>query len=187
MRLNGLDYLSSAPKTFIFQRRSNKSNFGGALSLINLTIFAIITIFYLFSYLNEDNYAIQYLYQEKTLTGEETSERYNNERFNPYFNFCVSFNIKAEKEIKDRFGIRRYNNILFSQVNTSTCQNIKITDLNWMIVYDCLDKNDTECEINPYLLHSETISLNMYFNGFVLDHQNKTSPLYRLNGDQVSH
>lgn len=185
--MNAIDFLSSSPQIFILERQSNRSNFGGFFSLIYTIIFLIISLYYLISYYNEDNYSIQYIYQEKTLTDEDTLKMVESERFNPYFNFCVSFNIKAEKEIKDRFGIRRYNNILFSQVNTSTCQNIKITDLNWMIVYDCLDKNDTECEINPYLLHSETISLNMYFNGFVLDHQNKTSPLYRLNGDQVSH
>ena len=31
------------------------------------------------------------------------------------------------------------------------------------------------------------MNLNIYFNGFVIDHQNKTAPLYRLNGDLVSH
>ena len=188
MRLNGLDYLSSAPQTFIFQRRSNKSNFGGALSLINLTIFAIITIFYLFSYLNEDNYAIQYLYQEKTLTGEETSERYNNERFNPYFNFCVSTTVEAEKEISERFGIRRYNGLIFfSEVEKSKCYQMKASDLNWVIVYDCFNETDDECHIDPNKFRSTSMNLNIYFNGFVIDHQNKTAPLYRLNGDLVSH
>ena len=27
----------------------------------------------------------------------------------------------------------------------------------------------------------------MYYNGFILDHQNKTAPLYRLKGKEVSH
>ena len=58
-----------------------------------------------------------------------------------------------------------------------------------MIVYDCLNENISECkkEQNPMLIRSSTIKLYMYFNGFVLDHQNKSAPLYRMNGNQVSH
>ena len=113
MSLNGLDFLSSAPQSFIFQKKSNKSSFWTALSLIHLTIFLIISIFYLVSYFNEDYYTIQYLYQEKTLTDEENLERIYNERFNPYFNFCVSITVNSEKEIAERFGIIRYNGLIF--------------------------------------------------------------------------
>ena len=188
MRLIGLDFLSSAPQSFIFQQKSNKSSFGGALSLIHLTIFLIISILYLVSYFNEDYYTIQYLYQEKTLTDEENLERIDNERFNPYFNFCVSITVNAQKEIAERFGIRRYNGLIFfSEVDTPKCHQIKVSDLNWVVVYDCFNETDDECQIDPDKFHSTSMNLNMYFNGFVLDHQNKTAPLYRLNGDLVSH
>ena len=189
MRLNALDFLSSSPPNFIFNRRSNQTNFGGVLSIIYLLVFITITGFYLLSYFNEDNYYIQYLFQEKSLTTEEEINRYKSDRYDPPFNICASLYINAEKEVADRFEIRRYNNILFSQVNTSICHNIKIPDLNWMIVYDCLNENISECKIeqNPMLIRSSTIKLYMYFNGFVLDHQNKSAPLYRMNGNQVSH
>ena len=141
MSLNVLDFLSSAPQSFIFQKKSNKSSFEAALSLIHLTIFLIISIFCLVSYINEDYYTIQYLYQEKTLTNEENLERIDNERFNPYFNFCVSIIVNAEKEIAERFGIRRYNGLIFfSEVDTPKCHQIKVSDLNWVVVYDCLMK-----------------------------------------------
>ena len=134
MRLNVFDFLSSSPQTFIFNRRSNQTNFGGVLSIIYLLIFISITGLYLISYFNEDNYSIQYLFQEKSLTTEEEINRYKSDRYDPPFNICASLYIDAEKELADRFEIRRYNNILFSQVNTSICHNIKIPDLNWMIV-----------------------------------------------------
>ena len=189
MRLNVFDFLSSSPQTFIFNRRSNQTNFGGVLSIIYLLIFISITGLYLISYFNEDNYSIQYLFQEKSLTTEEEINRYKSDRYDPPFNICASLYIDAEKELADRFEIRRYNNILFSQVNTSICHNIKIPDLNWMIVYDCLTDNTSECKIeqNPIMLRSNTIKLYMYFNGFILDHQNKSSPLYRMYDKQVSH
>ena len=31
MRLNGFDFLTSAPQNFIFQRKSNKTNFGAKM------------------------------------------------------------------------------------------------------------------------------------------------------------
>ena len=60
------------------------------------------------------------------------------------------------------------------------------TDLDWLVVYDCLNESTTECKIDPRTLYSNTISINMDYNGFFLLHQNKTSPIYR-NKEAVSH
>ena len=181
----GLDFLSSAPRSFIFQKKSNRTNFGGVLSLLYILVFLIISSFYLVSYFNEDNYLIQYLYQEKFITEEEILKRVGSDTYNPKFNICFDIKVKAEeKEIAERFQVRRYNNIVFSEVNKSVCQNIRFTDLNWLVVYDCL--NQTECDIDRYDLYSDIVALNMEYNGFFLDHQNKTSPLYR-NEEAVSH
>ena len=58
-----------------------------------------------------------------------------------------------------------------------------------MVVFDCFNKNETECQNDLYQINyfTNTISLYMYYNGFILDHQNKTAPLYRLKGKEVSH
>ncbi len=186
--MNAIDFLSSSPQIFILERQSNRSNFGGFFSLIYTIIFLIISLYYLISYYNEDNYSIQYIYQEKTLTDEDTLKMVESERFNPYFNFCVSTTVEAEKEISERFGIRRYNGLIFfSEVEKSKCYQMKASDLNWVIVYDCFNETDDECHIDPNKFRSTSMNLNIYFNGFVIDHQNKTAPLYRLNGDLVSH
>ena len=67
MRFDSFDFLSSPPQNFIFQRRTNRTNFGGFLSFIYLLIFLTITGFYLISYFNEDDNSIQYLYINKIL------------------------------------------------------------------------------------------------------------------------
>ena len=36
--MNKLDFLSGAPKTLIFEKSSNKTNFGGVLTIIYLII-----------------------------------------------------------------------------------------------------------------------------------------------------
>lgn len=186
MRLAGFDFLTSSPQNFIFNRRSNKSSFGGVLSLIDVLLFLSIAIFYLFSYLNKDSYSIQYLFQEKGLTNEEIRAKINNERFNPHFNICSSLTIDADNETKSRFQMRRYNGLIFfSEVDLPSCQNMKVSDLNWVLTYDCF--NETECEIDPNKIESPTksINFNMYYNGFFLDHQNKKAPLYK--NETVTH
>ena len=190
MRLNGLDFLSSSPHSFIFRRRTNQTNLGGFLSLIYLLILLIISGFYLIYYFNEDNYFIQYIFQEKPLTTEEIDQKYKSEKYNPFFNICSSLYMNAYESISKRFGIRRYNSLIaFTEVNTSICHNMKIPDLNWIVVYDCLNKNETECQNELYEIShfTSSISLYMYYNGFILDHQNKTEPLYRMKGKEVSH
>ena len=186
MRLNGFDFLSSSPHSFIFQRRANRTNFGGILSLLYLLVFLIISSFYLVSYFNEDNYSIQYLYHEKFITEEAILKMVYSDRYNPKLNFCLDLKVDAHKKVADRFQIRRYNNILYSEVNRTTCQQFRVTDLNWLVVYDCLNESTTECKIDPRTLYSNTISINMDYNGFFLLHQNKTSPIYR-NKEAVSH
>ena len=186
MRLNGFDFLSSSPHSFIFQRRANRTNFGGILSLLYLLVFLIISSFYLVSYFNEDNYSIQYLYHEKFITEEAILKMVKSDRYNPKLNFCLDLKVDAHKKVADRFQIRRYNNILYSEVNRTTCQQFRVTDLNWLVVYDCLNESTTECKIDPRTLYSNTISINMDYNGFFLLHQNKTSPIYR-NKEAVSH
>ena len=43
-KMNSLDFLSDSPRTYKFQRRSNKTNSGGVLTLIYFIILALIIV-----------------------------------------------------------------------------------------------------------------------------------------------
>ena len=187
MRLNGFDFLTSAPQNFIFQRKSNKTNFGGVLSFIYLLIFLTITSFYLVSYYNEDDYSIQYLYQEKVLTNKEQREMINSTRYNPYFNFSFNLSVFEDKELEDRLKIIDNYHIFNHEINKSKSRKLKLQEIDWYIAIDCLTKNKTQCQIDIEKYKHRNIILRLYYNGFTLDHQNKTSPLYRKNGEGISH
>ena len=184
MRMISFDFLSSPPHNFIFQRRANRTNFGGVLSLLYLVVFLIISSFYLVKYFNEDNYTIQYLYHEKFIPEEEILKRVESDRYNPKIHFCPSIKVKAVKEIADRFKIRRYNNILNSEVNLTECLNYRMTQIDWLLVYDCLDANYTECSIDTKKVYSDP-AINVDYNGFFLLHQNKTAPIYRFKEEST--
>ena len=185
MRLATFDFLSSSPHSFIFERRANTTIFGGVLSLLYIVVFLIISSFYFVKYYNEDNYTIQYLYHERFIPEEEILKRVYSDRYNPKIHFCPSIKVKAKKEIADRFKIRRYNNILNSEVNLTKCLDLRMTELDWLLVYDCLDANYTECTIDTEKVDSEQVAINMDYNGFFLLHQNKTAPIYRFEEEST--
>ena len=103
----------------------------------------------------------------------------NSDRYNPYFNFSYELKFDGEKEIKDRLKIIDNIHIAQREINKSKSHKIKPQELDWLIGYDCLKENKTECRIDISKINSRNLILSLYYNGFILDHQNKTSPLYR--------
>jgi len=85
MGLKRLDLLSNSPKNFIFQNNSNKTNFGGSLTLIFLLIVLIIFAYYLIIFITEDNYSIQYIFHENYFI--DVQQRMNDNKYNPYLDF----------------------------------------------------------------------------------------------------
>ena len=63
--MHGLDFLSGAPKTLIFEKGSNKTNFGGVLTIIYLIIVLIIIITYMVDYAVNPKYSVVYTYDHK--------------------------------------------------------------------------------------------------------------------------
>ena len=52
--MHGLDFISDSPRTYIFQKDSNKTNLGGVLGLVYIIIFILIAVAYILEYsLNE--------------------------------------------------------------------------------------------------------------------------------------
>ena len=57
------DILSQPPRTFIFERISNKTNLGGVLTIIYLIIMIFISIYYIYNYIIGDKYEYFYSYK----------------------------------------------------------------------------------------------------------------------------
>ena len=60
--MNVLDFISGSPRTFIFQKGSNKTNLGGVLTFIYLIILLVIIVAYLYDYFTHDKYDYSYFY-----------------------------------------------------------------------------------------------------------------------------
>jgi hypothetical protein len=131
---------------------------------------------------------IQYLYQEKVLTNKEKREMINSTRYNPDFNFSINLTVfEDNKELEKRLKIIDKYYLIQREINKSKSRKLKLQEIDWLIAIDCLDKNTSECQIDIEKYGPLNIILRLYYNGFTLDHQNKTSPLYRKNGEGISH
>ena len=95
--MNVLDFISGSPRTFIFQKGSNKTNLGGVLTFIYLIILLLMIVAYLYDFYTHDKYDYSYFY--KYLLNESSKEKIRSEE--PEYNhpINISFAIYDDKKI----------------------------------------------------------------------------------------
>ena len=163
-----IDFLSESPKSFIFNQGSNKTLFGGVLSLIFLLIVLVISILYLVDYLINDKYTVEYAFYQEILTDEKRTERENSKKYNPELGFILNFR-------HENGSILGNDSILlldFDQQHLPLFPQYfkkKASDLKFIILYKCPDEN---CEFN-----FSSITCELMYTGYKLDHQGE-KPIY---------
>ena len=199
--MNILDFLSSSPKNFIFQKQSNKTNLGGILSLIYLIIFLMISTLYITSYAINDKYNIEYFlshHAESVYDKESDREIILPEESIPYFNLEFRLvDYESDKNLIDRLTLWE-TNAPDSITNFNTSEKAKIEhdldDLNdyyeykikkrrkfvqyykFQIVYMCQKE---ECSEIKDIFDFE-FKLDVFYNQFNISHQEKV-PLYQVD------
>ena len=185
--MHGFDFLSDSPKTLIFEKTSNKTNFGGVLTIIYLLIVLILIIIYMVDYAINPKYSVVYTYEHQFKTDNESIiNRNKNKDLNPK----VSFNLKMGSNInQSHFGVLSTDSSTGEdyQVEFGKDYTENLYNLLFMIFYECnstsntsegkCDLNDDEIERNKNL-NSYSIILN--YTGQKVDHQNPDSPLENI-------
>ena len=175
MGFHKLDFLSIAPKNLIFQNTSNKTNFGGILTLFYIFVVLIISVYYLLDYMAKDNFSIEYIrYTHDYNNFYKRDEGSNDARYNPYFlfRFEIFGDDKTERLSKD-FKLLNFSELVedkVSFISRGKPHTKRISDINLQILYKCRDEN---CTV-PF----DQIYLYVFYYGFIIDHQNETSPIY---------
>jgi hypothetical protein len=170
-----LDFISGAPKTFIFQQDSNKTNLGGLLTILFILAMLIIIYSYIYEYFANDKYNVSYSYNEVYYESKELDKIYSNEKLYPEINYNIDLGYfgQQEEKIKDLIVLDSNRKEISFGENRKT----KVSELSFAVYYKC--KNGTYCvsedgndDLNLYLFILE-------YYGYFCDHQNPESPIKR--------
>ena len=183
MFIRRIDLLSQVPQISIFNAGSNKTVFGGALSLIYLIIFLLIAIAYLVDFISNDKYDVQYGIQQEVITKERLDELTSNQDYDPTLNFRMDLKDMEENPLSERFVIYDPNKNIFINKNEQISSNIN--NLSFAVMYKC--ENDS-CFINPEDKVQFGYQILVDYIGFQLDHQgdiplHKSDYYFRLTGN----
>lgn len=169
------DILSQPPRTYIFERYSNKTIFGGVLSIIYLLIIIFISIYYIYNYIIGDKYEYYYSYRE--LPEEQKKKVFAGFDPNPpihikldainELDWNISSNLKFIYYTKDSEKKIIYRN----DWTEITIPDYAIIDL----YYSIDDINDIK-EIE----FGENFEVNLTYKTFYLDHQNPVCPFKKI-------
>ena len=162
-----LDFISGAPKTFIFQQDSNKTNLGGLLTILFILAMLIIIYSYIYEYFANDKYNISYYYNEVHYEDEELNDLYNNEKLYPELTYLLFSNEKAKDLI-----ILDSNS---KEIPLLEVRKEKVSELFFRAFHKC--KNETYCGSEDGADKLNLFVLGMIYDGYFCDHQNPESPI----------
>ena len=172
MFLRKIDLVSGGPQVSIFNEGSNKTIFGGALSLIYLILFLLIAIAYLVDYVSNDKYDVQYSIHQEVLSDDKINKLMENSDYNPNLTFHILLS-DSSKHLSDRFVIYDQNKDEFYPYQAEIKS--KLNETSFGVFYKC--ENQT-CLLNEEDITEFGYSLDIYYQGYLLDHQGEI-PLHQ--------
>ena len=174
-----LDFLfSHSPNAFIFQNEANKTKFGGFLFLIYIIISLLIFIFYLYNYITNNKYSVDYSLSFRTLN--DINDTINDTELNPILNVAFELMDSNMTFLNSKFKLFDGNELLerdnLKFIKTDSFIKGRVSDMIIGIAYEC---NNSSCIIEDYnqnipLYHNMVI---MLYKGFRLDHEDSNNPL----------
>ena len=174
------DILSQPPRTFIFERISNKTNLGGVLTIIYLIIMIFISIYYIYNYIIGDKY--EYFYSYRELPEEQKKKVFRG------FNTTPPIHIKLDAVNELNTNISSNLKFVFYEKNSEEKMiyrdewtEIHIPDNAIIDLYYSTENinNFTVGEIKE-IEFSENFEVNLTYETFYLDHQNPKCPFKKI-------
>ena len=180
-----LDFISSGPQLSIFQEDANKNNLGGTLYLIHILILIILAILYIADYTQNEKYEFNYNYIRDTYNETEFKEGINpdKENLNYDLDFKFQYGIDDENHLFDshysRFQISVDN--YKSVDNENTTVNANTRNFIIYVYYDCSGLQTCSIQAEDKLIGRRSYFLNIFYKGFILDHQDPEAPIKKSN------
>lgn len=163
--MNPLDFLTAPPNIFIFEKEHNKTSLGGILFLIFIIIMALISIIYIFTFIKNDKYLIEY--SPVFYTSDMLMDLIKNqgEIYNPSFDLTINFSIIPE-ELSDKYLLydiydEKYIKGNYSEGEITFKVKKNILYFPFDIIYICENESCSE-EVPPQTGYAYSISSQKY-------------------------
>ncbi len=169
-----LDFLSGTPKTFIFEKSSNKTNLGGVFTLIYLIIVLFIFLAYLVDYTVNPKYEVQ-LFSEHFYNyyREYIENKRKDAKLNP--KLLVSFFYLGETSEKNESEFFVYQIVNVEEDGLIEFNEIYESFAKGFIFYIGYVCKNTSC-LTPDT-ESDMFLFYLGYKGYEINLQNETSPL----------
>ena len=169
------DILSQPPRTYIFERYSNKTIFGGVLSIIYLLIMIFISIYYIYNYIIGDKYEYYYSYRE--LPEEQKKKAFAGFDPNPPIHIKLDAINELDWNISSNLKFIYYNKDSDKKIiYRNDWTEITIPDYAIIDLYYSIDDINDIKEIE----FGENFEVNLTYKTFYLDHQNPVCPFKKI-------
>ena len=185
--MHPIDIFSDSPKFFIFQKETNKTNFGGALTLIFSLIMITISFLCLLDYIDLNDYSIEYSHILNSTFLDDIPKLNNNPDLNPNFTFFLDIINDKDESLSERFILYDLSEKkILDRKNDYIVFNKRISDFHLGIVYNCSNENndinktnETNCILKEEDISEYGYKLIIIFNISKTDLQNYPTPIIK--------
>ena len=172
--MHSFDFLSNSPRIFIFDRETNKTNFGGVLFLLYIIIMVLISLAYILDFALNDKYTIDATtYYNHTDNEEEIKKINDDEELNPYLELEIKtmdsnitvFNLIQNKFLEKNFMDEKGNSIIKYRE--------KVSNIYLFILWPCGE--DPNCSsYDEFFEHFkiELSRIDITYPGYKIEHLN---------------
>jgi hypothetical protein len=178
IKMHPLDIFSDSPKLFIFQKQTNKTNFGGILTLIFSLIMIFISLLYFLDYNDLNDYSIEYSHIPNLTLDKDIPKLNNNPDYNPNITFALEITNLNGEPLSERFLIYDFAiNRFLDRSKNYTIINRRISDFHIKILYYC--ENESNCILKEKDISKYGYKLKISFNTAKIDLQNHPTPIIK--------
>ena len=181
--MHRFDIISGAPKTFIFQKNTNKNNLGGIFTILFIVMMFLIIYSYLYEYFVNDKYKVSYTFDSEHY--DDRDKYYNNDTLYPIIDFNLYLEGNISKNIKI-LTLDENNELVEIPLGKNHTTTKRVSEIYINIYYKCIEEADgtPNCTLREEDMNKDKEYFNIFnlvigFNGYYCDHQNPDSPIKR--------
>jgi len=176
--MHPLDIFSDSPKYFIFQKETNKTNFGGVLTLFLGLIMILLSVLYFLDYYEMNNYSIEYSHILGSTLNKDISNLNKNPDFNPNFTFYIKLMDDHDQLLSENFILIDLNTgekLKNKDKDNFTIFRSSISNFSIGIFYKCI--NEFDCSLREE--DKSKLRYYIYVNYITskIDLQNSPTPI----------